>query len=143
MYKMETGCFFVALIRRDLVIVRVLIVDDSNFSQKITANLLKQFLQDSEFYYASDGQEGFDKYKEINPDYIFIDLLMPKINGQELIQLIKQHDSSAKIIVISADVQKSVKEDVEKYHIVSFINKPFNKEKAELICNLIRKDKDE
>ena len=123
--------------------MKALIVDDSNFSQKITANLLKRFLPDAEFYYDSDGQEGFDKYKEVHPDYIFVDLLMPKINGKELIQLIKQHDSAAKIVVISADVQKSIKEDVEKYNIMSFINKPFNKEKAEFICNLFRKAKDE
>lgn len=122
--------------------MKLLIVDDSNFSQRIATNLIKKFLEDVELYYANDGAEGFNKYKKINPDYIFIDLLMPKVNGQELIQLIKQHNPIAKIIVISADVQKEIRKNIEKY-IIAFINKPFNEKKAQFICNIIRNDKHE
>ena len=123
--------------------MKVLIVDDSSFSQKITANLLKKHLQSVEIDFASDGEEGFEKYKKIKPDYIFVDLLMPNINGQELIRLIKKEDQGAKIIVVSADVQKNVKEKVEAYNIISFINKPLNEEKAKFICNMIRNDMNE
>ena len=120
--------------------VKILIVDDSNFSQKVAANLIKRFLDNAEISFANDGQEGFEKYKEIKPDYVFLDLLMPKVNGIELIKLIREHDNNAKIIVLSADVQKNVREEVESYKIISFINKPFNEEKAKLICEMIRND---
>lgn len=123
--------------------LKILIVDDSNFSQKIISNLLKSFLDNAEFFFANDGREGFDKYKEIKPDYVFVDLLMPNINGKELIKLIKEYDASCKIIVISADVQKNVREDVESYNIMYFINKPFNQEKAKFICEKIGNDKNE
>lgn len=125
------------------IMVKILIVDDSNFSQKITSNLIKKFINDLEIYYANDGQEGFEKYKKINPDYMFVDLLMPNINRKELIKLVKEYDSTAKIIVISADVQKNVKEEIKSYNIVSFINKPINEEKAKFICDIIRNDKNE
>lgn len=118
--------------------VNILIVDDSIFSQKITANLLKKYLNNLEISYANDGQEGFIKYQELKPDYIFLDLLMPKIDGFELIKMIKEHDENAKIIVLSADVQKNVQNEISSYNVISFINKPFNDEKAELICQLIR-----
>ena len=121
--------------------IKVLIVDDSNFSQKITGNLLKKHLKEVEISYANDGEEGFEKYKSIKPDYIFVDLLMPKINGQELIKLLRNYDSNSKIIVVSADVQKDVREEIEGYNVISFINKPFNDEKAEVICNMIRNEK--
>lgn len=118
--------------------VNILIVDDSIFSQKITASLLKKYLNNLEISYANDGQEGFIKYQELKPDYIFLDLLMPKIDGFELIKMIKEHDENAKIIVLSADVQKNVQNEISSYNVISFINKPFNDEKAELICQLIR-----
>lgn len=123
--------------------IKILIVDDSNFSQKITANLLKKYLPDSELYFANNGQEGYDKYKEINPDYLFVDLLMPNLNGKEMISLVKEYHSEAKIIVVSADVQKTVREEVEQLGVMYFLNKPFNDEKAIFICGMIRIDRNE
>lgn len=122
--------------------VKILIVDDSFFSQRINSNLLKDVFKDAEIFFANDGQEGFMKYKEINPDYIFLDLLMPKINGKELIGLIKEYDKDAKIFVVSADVQKNVKEEIEAYNVMAFINKPFNEEKAKFVSRIIMNDKE-
>lgn len=121
--------------------VKVLIVDDSIFSQKTTANLIGKFLDDVEIFFAKDGEEGFIKYKNIKSDYTFIDLLMPKINGKELLKLIKEFNNDAKVFVLSADVQKSVRAEMESYNVMAFINKPFNEEKAQLVCELIRKEK--
>lgn len=123
--------------------IKILIVDDSIFSQKINANLIKKFLNKVEIFFANDGQDGFIKYKKIRPDYIFLDLLMPKLNGKELIRLIKNYDKDAKIIVISADVQKNVREEIDTYNILSFINKPFNESKAKCICKMIKDDENE
>lgn len=123
--------------------IKVLIVDDSVFSQKITANLIKSFLNNVEFFFANDGEEGLVKYKDIKPNYIFVDLLMPKLNGKELIKLIKKYNNNAKIIVLSADIQKSVRKEIELYNIMTFINKPFNEEKSHFICEMIRNDKNE
>lgn len=120
--------------------MKILIVDDSSFSQKINANMLKNFLGDVELYFANDGKEGFELYKEVKPDYVFADLLMPNISGNDMIKSIKEYDDCAKIVVISADVQKGVKDEIEAYNIVSFINKPFNDEKAKLICDKIKGD---
>lgn len=123
--------------------MKILIVDDSRFSRIVTSNLIKNFLKDAEIILAGDGEEGFKKYKEIKPDYTFIDLLMPKVNGRELIKLIKEYDKDSKIFVISADVQKSVKEEVESYGIIKFINKPFNEERAESVFHIIKGDRNE
>jgi Response regulator containing CheY-like receiver domain and AraC-type DNA-binding domain len=118
--------------------IKVLIVDDSIFSQKTTESLLLKNLEDVEIYKASDGQEGFTKYTEILPDYVVLDLLMPKINGLELIKLINEYYGNAKIFVLSADVQKNIREEAEALNIMQFINKPFNQEKAQILCDMIR-----
>ena len=117
--------------------MKILIVDDSNFSQKVTASLLKSNLSNVDLYFATNGEEGFASYKEYHPDFVFADLLMPKVSGQEMIQLIKEYDENANIIVLSADVQKSIKEEVGA-SIISFINKPFDQEKASEICARIK-----
>lgn len=118
--------------------MKVLIVDDSSFSQRILSSLIKKYLlDDTQIHYAKDGEEGLEQYKRINPDYTFVDLLMPKLNGTELIKLIKKYDDSSKIIVVSADVQKSTKEELELYGILEFFNKPFNDENAKYICKII------
>ncbi len=121
--------------------MKILIVDDSVFSQKTTAKLIKNFLgSDIEIYFANDGKDGLKKYKDIRPDYTFLDLLMPKLNGQDLLKLIKELNNEAKVFIVSADVQKSVRTEIEECDILAFINKPFNEEKAQLVCDMIRKD---
>lgn len=117
--------------------MKVLIVDDSIFSQRMTANLIKKYISDVELYYAVDGQDGYNKYKNVNPDYIVVDLLMPKIGGIELIGMIKEHNEHAKVIVLSADVQKNVREEVDALNIIDFVNKPFCDEKAKPMCEMM------
>lgn len=118
--------------------IKVLIVDDSVFSQKVLANSIKKFMGDMEISFASDGEEGLRCYKELNPDFVFLDLLMPKISGQDLIPLIQAYDSAAKIFVVSADVQKNIREEIEQYHILAFVNKPLSDEKTQSICNMMK-----
>jgi two-component system chemotaxis response regulator CheY len=118
--------------------MRVLIVDDSNFSQMVITKLIEKYLDDIECYFANDGEQGLKKYKEIKPDYVIVDLLMPKLNGGELIKLIKEYDKMAKIIVVSADVQKTVKEEMREHDIMTFINKPINDEKAKAMCDMMK-----
>ncbi|WP_010632085.1 response regulator [Sporolactobacillus vineae] len=117
--------------------IKVLIVDDSKFSQKITASLIGKQLDGVAFEFADDGEEGLEKFKSDHPDYIVTDLLMPKLRGQDLIERIKQVDIDAKVIVLSADVQSKVREVVRQMHVLAFINKPMNEAKAKEIAAII------
>ena len=126
-----------------MVRMKFLIVDDSNFAQIVMSNLLEEIFMDVDITMANNGMEGFEKYKETKPDYVFIDLLMPRLNGMELIKMIKEYDKSAKIFVVTADVQKSIREEIEVLDIKAFINKPFNEEKAKCVFDIIKDDMDE
>ncbi|MBV1821914.1 response regulator, partial [Bacteroidales bacterium MSK.15.36] len=90
-----------------------------------------------EIYYASNGEEGLEKYKELGPDFAIIDLLMPGMSGLELIEKIKGYDEEAKLVVVSADVQEKVREEVEDLGTNGFINKPLNEEKVAEILKCI------
>lgn len=120
--------------------MHILIIDDSKFSQITTAKMLRTVLPEIEIAFANDGEEGWQKYQEHKPDYVFIDLLMPKIDGQTLIRMIKEEDPEANIIVISADVQRSVRQELEEYGIKAFFNKPFSLEKAQTVADMLKDD---
>ncbi|MDD3022993.1 MAG: response regulator, partial [Syntrophomonadaceae bacterium] len=87
--------------------MKILIVDDSQLVKKLLLKVIKDYLPDVLVFLANNGEEGFQIYQEEKPDYVLTDLLMPKMNGQELLRLIKDSEYKAKVIVMSADIQKS------------------------------------
>jgi two-component system chemotaxis response regulator CheY len=119
--------------------LKALVVDDSKFSLKMTTNLLRQVYKNIDIQCADNGYLGFDIYKETNPDFVLVDLLMPGISGKELIKMIFDYDKNAKILVLSADVQEKVRKEVLDLGVIGFINKPFNVEKAEKILDMVGK----
>ncbi|MDP4132685.1 MAG: response regulator [Bacillota bacterium] len=118
--------------------MKILVVDDSQFARGVIGKILSEGIENSEISYASTGEEAYKQYTLINPDCIITDLLMPGVDGKMLIKLIRHSDTNIKIIVISADVQKSVKQEVEEYGITLFINKPLDQEKQSLLINAIK-----
>jgi len=69
---------------------------------------------------------------------VITDLLMAGMGGVELIRLIKKHDKNSKIIVLSSDIQKAVKEEVGQLGVLLFINKPLNDDKVTALVNLLK-----
>lgn len=117
--------------------LKLLIVDDSKFTQKVEGNLFKEVVPNLEIYFANDGKEGVQKYSEIHPDLTIVDLLMPNMTGMELLKEIKDIDEDAKMVVVSADVQEKVKQEAYDLGALAFVNKPINKAKIEEILNIV------
>lgn len=120
--------------------MKILVVDDSNFVRSLVVKTLQTNIPDSEIKTANNGISGYNLYRTEKPQLIVMDLLMPEMNGMELLQLIRQTDQSVKIIVFSADIQKATRDEIEKFGITSFIHKPFNKEKADQLINTVKEE---
>ena len=118
--------------------MKILVVDDSQFVQQYMSRALKEHFPNAELYFAGTGEEGYKIYQSVNPEYIITDLLMPGIDGKMLIKLIRHSDKDVNIIVVSADVQKAVKQEVEELGITLFLNKPLDKEKQLLLFNVLK-----
>ena len=102
----------------------VLIVDDSRTSRKI----LKGVLEDAGYEIigeATNGEEGYLKYKELKPDLVTMDITMPTMDGIESLSLIKHADENAKVIMITAAGQKEKMVEALKRGAEEFITKPF------------------
>ncbi|KOY82109.1 response regulator [Lysinibacillus macroides] len=117
--------------------MKILVADDSMFSQKTTIKTLKSIYPGAVYETANDGFECIQVYAAFLPDLVFMDLLMPKMSGQEAIRQILERYPTAKIIVLSADIQLAVRAEVLSAGALAFINKPINAIKLKEIELLI------
>ena len=111
-----------------------LLVDDS-----ITArSYLKSVLEDADFgvIEASDGQEALNSIEEALPDAMVLDLLMPEMDGFEVLKVLKEKNISFPIIVLTADVQDQVREECLELGAAAVLHKPFSSEDLLKILNI-------
>ena len=114
--------------------MRVLIADDSSFMRTIIKNYLINF-ENLEIEEAGDGQEAIEKFKSFKPKLIFLDIIMPKLNGLDVLKQIKKIDKSVKVIMVTSIGQSGVMEDAINLGAEKYITKPFRYEEIVEIIN--------
>lgn len=105
---------------------KILVVEDSKFQMKQIIKTLEAL--GYETIYASNGKEGLEKVKSENPDLVMTDLLMPELDGIGFIKQLKEDAFDKPIVVLSADVQKPVREECISLGVTEFLNKPLDKD---------------
>jgi two-component system chemotaxis response regulator CheY len=106
---------------------KILIVDDAAFTRSIHKQIV--IAAGYEAMEASNGAEAIEKFDSEKPDAVMVDLLMPDTDGMDVVKKIREKDSSAKIIVCSADKQKFRQDDAQTAGAIAFLPKPVNPEK--------------
>ena len=82
---------------------RVLVVDDDDvIRQLITVNLE---LEGFEVHTAVDGQDCLDKVKDVRPDVITLDIMMPRLDGLEVCRQLKADPDTSDIVVVMLTAQ--------------------------------------
>jgi diguanylate cyclase (GGDEF)-like protein len=104
---------------------RVLIVDDQKANLKILSDMLRP---EVDIVLAQDGEQGFRKACELRPDLILLDVLMPGIDGFEVIRRLKHEavTSAIPVIFITALNDVSHEEQGLLLGACDYINKPFH-----------------
>lgn len=107
--------------------MKILIVDDAAFSR----NILKQIVEAGGFQVAeaANGAEALEMFEKEKPDAVTMDLLMPDMDGMDVVRKILANDPEAKVIVISTDKQKFRQEEAKDAGVAGFIPKPVDPEK--------------
>ncbi len=108
--------------------VRILLADDLSFMRMVQKEILteKGYTIVGE---AADGLEAVEKYKELKPDIVILDITMPNMNGLEAMKKILEFDPEAKIIICSALGQQKLIVEAIKSGVKDFIVKPFKPER--------------
>lgn len=108
---------------------RILIVDDAAFMRM----MIKDILTKNGFEVvgeAQDGNEAVEKYKELNPDLVTMDITMPEKDGIAALKEIRQMNPYAKIIMCSAMGQQAMVIDAIQAGAKDFIVKPFQADRV-------------
>ncbi|KAB1157555.1 PAS domain S-box protein [Flavobacterium luteum] len=117
---------------------QVLIIEDNKINMLLAKTLIKQIIPNSTIHVAFDGKEGVEKYKEINPDIIFMDIQMPTMDGYEATQEIRKLEPSNNhipIIALTAGTIVGEKERCIASGMDDYASKPFVKDTIEKIIS--------
>ena len=107
---------------------KILLVDDAAFMRMMIRDVLKKSGYE-DVYEAVDGLDAIEKYKEIRPDIVFMDITMPNLDGLESLRSIKADDPNAVVVMCSAMGQEAMVIEAIKIGAKDFIVKPFKPER--------------
>ncbi len=105
---------------------KVLVVDDEPFICRSLSFVLRK--DDYEVFEARNGEEALASIRENRPDLVFLDVMMPKINGFEVTQRVKGDPETAatKIILLTAKGQDADKKTGDEVGADDYMTKPFS-----------------
>lgn len=108
---------------------RVLVVDDAAFMRM----MLKDILTKNGYEVAGEavnGNDALDKYKELKPDLVTLDITMPECDGIQALKNIKAADPGAKCLMCSAMGQQAMVIESIQAGAKDFIVKPFQADRV-------------
>lgn len=115
----------------------ILLVDDAT----IMRMMLKKLLSESGYEIVGEAENGLkavEKYKELKPRLVVMDITMPEMNGIQATKAIKEFDSNALIIMCSAMGQQSMVIESIQAGARDFIVKPFHNDRVlEAVAKII------
>ncbi len=107
----------------------ILIVDDAAFMRM----MIKDILSKNGYEVvgeAENGAKAIERYKELNPDLVIMDITMPEVDGIAAVKEIKNVDNDAKVIMCSAMGQQAMVIESIQAGARDFIVKPFQAERV-------------
>lgn len=115
---------------------KILLVDDAAFMRKMIKDTLSKNGY-TELFEAVDGADAVEKFGEIGPDLVIMDITMPNMDGLQALKKIKEADAGAKVVMCTAMGQESMVVDAIKSGARDFIVKPFNSERIVQTVNAV------
>ncbi len=107
---------------------KVLIVDDAAFIRNRIKRVVEKIEYAEVIGEAANGDDAITLYKELNPDLVTMDLIMPEADGIKAIEEIMKIDNKAIIVVVSAMGQEVTVADALEKGAKEYIKKPFKEE---------------
>jgi two-component system chemotaxis response regulator CheY len=108
---------------------RILVVDDAAFMRM----MIKDILSKNGYSVVGEAENGVvavERYFELRPDLVTMDITMPEMDGISAVREIKKRDSAAKVIMCSAMGQQAMVIDAIQAGAKDFIVKPFQPERV-------------
>jgi len=107
-------------------VAKILLVDDSLFARMNIGAVLKKI--GHEVLEAENGLQGLEMVKKHSPDCILSDLLMPEMDGLTFLKTLRESGCRRPVIILTADIQETKKQECEAYGAAEFLCKPPKRE---------------
>jgi two-component system response regulator VanR len=125
--------------------ISIMVCEDDKLILELLENYLSKKFEI--IYFAKDGKDGLETYKKYKPQIIISDVMMPKINGIDMIREIKSIDENTECIMLSSDTNMNTLLQAIELNLVKYILKPINFKDIDLaisiaISNIEKKCKD-
>jgi two-component system chemotaxis response regulator CheY len=119
--------------------MRVLITDDAMFMRRMLSDILEKGGH-TVCGEAATGKEAVERYKELKPDLVTMDIIMPDMSGIEAVKEIKKFDPKARILMVSAMGQQALVLEAVQAGALDYVVKPFQPSRVlESIERIIKK----
>ena len=101
---------------------RILVVDD----EIEACNALEEFLslKGHEVYTALDGPTALTKVKEVRPDIVLLDMIMPGMEGTEVLKKIKEFDFETSVVMVTVVAEQDKAKKTMELGAFDYITKP-------------------
>ncbi|RQD61848.1 MAG: response regulator [Desulfonatronovibrio sp. MSAO_Bac4] len=106
---------------------KILIAEDSGFQRTIIKRIITRL--GHEAVEAKTGREALRQIEDEQPDLILLDMLMPDIDGLQVLKVLKSKHLQTPVIVITADVQETTRKRCEEAGVREIIYKPVDEDK--------------
>ena len=112
---------------------KILVIDDSSMAVRVTVQLLKNAGYDAEGLIGSE--KAIDQIRSLRPDVVVCDLMMPGINGFEIVKMVRQDTSLADvhIVIASSKTYEADRNKAKRLGADGYIVKPFTMEKFDAV----------
>lgn len=105
---------------------KILIVDDSTYARRVHRTILER--AGYSVVEAATGHGAIETFSLEHPDAVLLDLSMEDIGGLDVLETLHQLDPASRVIIVSADIQRSTEQAAMARGAERFLGKPANPE---------------
>jgi two-component system chemotaxis response regulator CheY len=114
---------------------KILVVDDSGLARRLIRKLLEELGYQAED--VPDGEQALERCVLERFDAVVLDLLMHGMYGVEVLQKLKELNPALPVVIATADIQRTTREQVKELGAAAMINKPVTKEQLEEVLRIV------
>jgi two-component system, chemotaxis family, chemotaxis protein CheY len=114
---------------------KILVVDDSGLARRMIRKILEELGHEVED--VADGAQALERYLLNHHHAVVLDLLMHGMYGVEVLEKLKQLNPELPVIIATADIQRTTRDQVKERGAAAMVNKPVTKEQMGEVLDIV------